>query len=62
MEVPWAKGQIGAVAIAYATATAILDLSCICNVHHSLGQCWIPNLLSEARDQIRNLTDTTVGS
>ena len=34
---------------AYATAT--LDLSHICNLHHSSWQHWILNLLSEARDQ-----------
>ena len=40
---------------AYATATATLDLNCICDLHHSLQQCWILNLLSEARDQTCNL-------
>ena len=29
----WARGQIGAAAVAYATATAKPDLSHICDVH-----------------------------
>ena len=33
-----AGGQIGAVAEGYTTATATLDRSCICNLHHSLQQ------------------------
>ena len=45
-----ARGQIGSVAAGLHTATATWDLSCICNVHHSSGQCWILNPLSEARD------------
>ena len=32
-------------------ATAIPDPSCLCNLHHSLQQSWIINLLKEARDQ-----------
>ena len=43
----WARGQIRAAAEAY--ATAVSDLSHICDLHHSLQQHWIPNLLSEAR-------------
>ena len=35
---------------AYATATATRDPSRICDLHHSSRQCWIPDLLSEARD------------
>ena len=34
---------------ASATATAMLDLSCVCNLQHSSHQCWILNPLSEAR-------------
>ena len=41
---------------AYATATATPDLSHICNLYHSLQQCWIVNLLNEARDQTHILT------
>ena len=36
---------------AYATTTAMWDPSHICNLHHSLWQRQILNLLSEARDQ-----------
>ena len=38
---------------AYTTVTAMLDLSCVCNLHHHLDhnswQCWILNPLSEPR-------------
>ena len=50
-----ARGQIGAVAPAYARATATRDLSHICNLHHSSQQCWILNPLIEARDRTHNL-------
>ena len=42
---------------AYTTATAKLDLSFICDPHHSSWQCWILNPLREARDQAHNLMD-----
>ena len=44
---------------ASATATATQDLSHICDLHHSLWQCWILNPLSEARDQTCVLMDTS---
>ena len=34
-----------------ATAPATQDPSCICGLHHSSQQCWIPDPLSEARNQ-----------
>ena len=37
--------------LASATATAMWDPGCICDLHHSSWQCWILNLLSGARDQ-----------
>ena len=40
---------------AYTTATAMPDTSCVCDLHHSSWQLQILNLLSKARDQIRNL-------
>jgi len=40
-----------------ATATAMLDLSLVCDVHHSSQQCWILNPLSWARDRTRVLMD-----
>ena len=42
---------------AYATATAMPDLSCVCDLHHSSQQRWILDPLSEARDSARNLMD-----
>ena len=40
-----AGGQFGAVALAYTTATAMWDLSLICDLNRSLWQCWILNPL-----------------
>ena len=34
----------------YTTATAMQDPNCICNLHHSLWQHWIPDPLNEARN------------
>ena len=47
---------------AYTTATATLDPSNICDLHHSLWQCWITNPLREARDQTCILTEAMSGS
>ena len=44
---------------AYITATAMQDLSRICNLHHSSQQCQILNPLSEARDRTSVLMDTS---
>ena len=44
---------------AYATATAMRDPSCICDLHHSSWQCPILNLLREARDQTPILMDAS---
>ena len=44
---------------AYTTATATLDLSSICNPHHSSWQHRILNPLSKARDRTCNLTVTS---
>ena len=43
----------------YTTATETPDLSCICDLSHSSQQCWIPNPLSEVRDQTHILMDTS---
>ena len=40
---------------AYTIATAMQDLSCVCNLHHSSRQRQICNPLSEARDRTHNL-------
>ena len=50
MELPKLGVELELQLLAYATATAIWDLSHICDLHHSLWQCWILNMLSEARD------------
>ena len=47
---------------AYATATAMQDLSHICNLCRSLQQCQIFYPLSKARDRTRILMDTMWGS
>ena len=45
--------------LAYPTATATQDLSCVCNLHHSSWQRLILNPVSEARDWTRILMDTS---
>ena len=45
----------------YTTATATLDPSHICNLHHSLQQRWILKPLMEARNQTHILTEMTLG-
>ena len=44
---------------AYTTATAMQDLSCVCDLHHSAGQHQILNPLSEAGYQTCILMDTS---
>ena len=44
---------------AKATATAMWDPSCVCNLHPSSWPCWILNSLSKARDQTYMLMDTS---
>ena len=41
--------------LAYTTATAMQDLSCICDLHNSSRQLQILNPLSEARDRTHDL-------
>ena len=53
-----ARSQLESRLPAYATDTAMPDLSCILNLHHSSQQHRILNLLSEARDPTRVLMDT----
>ena len=43
--------------VAYTTASAIQDLSRVCDLHHSSQQHWILNPLMEARDQPLILMD-----
>ena len=44
---------------AYITATAMWDLSRVCQLYHSSWQHWILNPLSEARDCTREIMDTS---
>ena len=59
MEVPRLGVELELQPPAYTSATATQDLSCICDLHHSSRQCWIPDALSEARDRTRILMDTS---
>ena len=45
--------------LAYATVTAMPGLSHVCNLHHSPWQLWILNPLSEARDWIHLLMESS---
>ena len=45
--------------LAYNTATATWDPSCICDLHHSSRHCQILTPLSDARDRIHVFTDTS---
>ena len=56
MEVPKLGVELELQLPAYTTARAMQDPSCICDLHHSSGQCQILNPLREARDQTCNLT------
>jgi len=58
MEVPKLGVELELELPAYTTATAIQDLSHICNLHHSSYQCRILNPLSEPGDQTCVLMDT----
>ena len=54
-----ARDELQLQMLAYVTATATPDPSHICNLHCSLGQCWILNPLQEARDGTYIFTDTS---
>ena len=58
VEVPRLGVQLDLQLQATTTATAMPDLSCICNLCHSLRQHQILNTSSEARDWTCVLTDT----
>ena len=62
MEVPGLRVKSELQLLAYATATAMLDLICICNLSCSLWQCWILNSLSKASGLTLILTDTIARS
>ena len=50
MEVPRLGVKSELQLLAYTTATATRDLSCICDLYHSSQPRWILNSLNEARD------------
>ena len=58
MEVPRQGAESQLQLPAYATAIAIPDPSRVCHLCCSLRQCWIFNLVSEARDQTHILMET----
>ena len=51
MEVPSLGVELELQLPAYTTATAVQDLSRVCDLYHSSRQCQIPDPLSEARDR-----------
>ena len=57
MEVPRLGVESDLQLPAYTKATATLDLSHVCNLHHSSQQHQILNPLSKARDRTRILMD-----
>ena len=59
MEVPRLGVKLELQLPAYTTATTTEDLSRVCQPHHSSRQHQILNPLSEARDQTRNLMNTS---
>ena len=59
MEVPRLRVKSELQLLAYTTATATQDPSCICNLHHSSRQHRIPDPLGKARDQTLILMDAS---
>ena len=59
MEVPRLGVKSELRLLVYATATATWDLSGICDLYHSWRQCRMLNPMSEARDRIGILMDTS---
>ena len=59
MEVPRLGAELKLWPPVYATATAMQDLSLVCDLYHSSQQCWILNPLSESRDRTCILMDTS---
>ena len=51
MEVPRLAVKLELPLLAWATATAMWDPSCVCDLHHSSQQCQILNPMSKARDR-----------
>ena len=57
VEIPRLGGELELQLLVYTTGTATPDLNHTCDLPSSLWQCWIPNPLSEARDQTHILMD-----
>ena len=60
MEVPRPGVKSELQLLAHTTATAMQDLSCVCDLHHSSRPHWIPDPLNEAKVQTRILMDTSL--
>ena len=58
MDVPRLGVELELQLEAYAKATETPDPSCICDLHHSLLQHWIPDPLSKARDRTHVLMES----
>ena len=58
MEIPSLRAQLELHLLVYTTARAMHDSSHVCDLYHSLGQRWILNPRSEARDRTHVLVDT----
>ena len=58
MEVPRLRVESELQLLAYTTAAATRDPSCVSDLCHSSQQCQILNALSEARDRTLVLMDT----
>ena len=58
MEVPRLGVESELQLMAFITAIAVLDLSCICDLHYSLWQCQILNPLNKVMDRTCVLMDT----
>ena len=50
VDVPRLQVELELQLLVYTTATAMPNLSRVCDLHHGLWQCWILNLPSKARD------------
>ena len=59
MKVPRLGVELELQLAVFPTATAMQDLSRVCDLHHSSQQCRIHDRLSKARDQTRILMDTS---
>ena len=55
MEVPWLGVESELQPLAYATAIAMQDPSCVCDIYHRSWQRRILKPLSKARDRTHNL-------